>query len=336
MFNLQGKSVLFIGPQTFGYEIEIMNEMRRQGADVDFLPDRPFKSPFMKAVIRVRREWVLPLADRFVMNAVEAFGRASYDLIFVIGGEGLSVRSLPWLRTSFPTATFVLYLWDSLKNKRLLYRNLPFFDRCVTFDPKDAKVFGMKFRPLFYSPGFVREANVCSQYHLSFIGTAHSDRYKIVSNLLSILPENIKFYRYLYLQAPWMYWIHKLGNSAYRGASIDEFCFSPMKKADVQSIFFDSLSVLDIEHPSQLGLTMRTFETLGACKKLITTNENIRETDFYNENNILVIDRFNIEKIPESFFNTPYIPLSEDIYKKYSISKWLDDALPAESKSGVQ
>ena len=327
MFNLQDKKVLFVGPQTFGYEIEVMNEMRRQGADVDFLPDRPFTSPFMKAVMRVRREWVLPLSDRFFMNSVEAFGRTNYDLIFVIGGEGLSVRSLPLLRTTFPTAKLVLYLWDALKNKRLLYRNLPFFDHCVTFDPKDAKVFGMKFRPLFYSAGFVRSPNDSFQHHLSFIGTAHSDRYKIVSNLLKILPEHIVFYRYLYLQATWMYWIHKLGNSAYRDASIGDFNFQPMKKIDVQSVFFNSRSVLDIEHPGQLGLTMRTFETLGACKKLITTNANIRDADFYNPENIMVIDRFNIEKIPESFFNTPYVPLAESIYKKYSLSEWLSDVL---------
>lgn len=327
MYDLLGKKVLFVGPQTFGYETEIVNEMRRQGAEIDFLPDRPFTSPLMKAVMRVRREWVLPLADRFVLNSVEAFGRSSYDLVFVIGGEGLSAKTLPKLRAFFPTATFVLYLWDSLSNKRQLDRNLPFFDQCITFDANDAKAFGMKFRPLFFSPGFARGPSTAFQYHLSFIGTAHSDRFKIVSNLLAVLPENTVFHRYLYLQAPWMFWVHKLGNSAYRNASMKDFRFNPLAKAEVQNVFFNSLAVLDIEHPGQTGLTMRTFETMGANKKLITTNALVKETDFYNYENILVIDRATTPKIPDSFFATPYVPLEGALYQKYSLAGWLNDVL---------
>ena len=328
MYYLPGKKVLFVGPQTFGYEIEISNEIRRQGAEVDYLPDRPFTSPLMKAVMRVRREWVSPLADRFVLNSVEAFGRSSYDLIFVVGGEGLSTRSLPMLRASFPQATFVLYLWDSLRNKRLLDRNLPFYDHCITFDSDDAKSFGMKFRPLFFSPGFARGPSTDFQHHLSFIGTAHSDRVQIINNILNALPDEANFYRYLYLQAPWMFWIHKLGNSAYQGASIKDFHFDSLARVEVQTIFFNSLAILDIEHPGQTGLTMRTFETMGASKKLITTNELAKEADFYNPENILVIDRRNVPIIPESFLRTPYAPVPDAIYNKYSLAGWLNDVLP--------
>lgn len=328
MYDLCGKQVLFVGPQTFGYETEIANEMRRQGAEVDFLPDRLFASPLMKAAMRVRRDWVLPFADRFVLKSVEAFGRSSYDLVFVVGGEGLSVRTLPMLRASFPAATFVLYLWDALRNKRLLDRNLPFFDQCITFDADDAKTYGMKFRPLFFSPGFACSPGTDFRHHLSFIGTAHSDRFKIVSNMIAALPEQTSFHRYLYLQAPWMFWAHKLGNPAYRGASIKNFHFDPLPRAEVQTVFFNSLAILDIEHPGQTGLTMRTFETMGANKKLITTNALVKETDFFNPENILVIDRLNVPNIPDSFLRTPYVPLPDATYKKYSLTGWLGDVLP--------
>lgn len=335
MYDLLGKKVLFVGPRTFGYETEIANEMRRQGAEVDFLPDRPFITPLMKAVMRVRREWVLPLADRFVLNSVEAFGRSSYDLVFVIGGEGLSTRTLPMLRACFPAASFVLYLWDALRNKRLLDRNLPFFDHCITFDANDAKTFGMKFRPLFFSPGFARKPSTDFLHHLSFIGTAHSDRFKIVSNLLAALPAQTNFYRYLYLQAPWMFWLHKLGNSAYRHAAIKDFHFDPLTKVKVQAVFFNSLAILDIEHPSQTGLTMRTFEAMGANKKLITTNALMRESDFFNPENILVMDRRHVPTIPRSFLSTPYAPVADETYQKYSLAGWLNDVLPGTAATRV-
>ena len=57
--------------------------------------------------------------------------------------------------------------------------------------------------------------------------------------------------------------------------------------------------ILDINHPYQRGLTLRTFEALGA-KKIITTNQEIKKFPFYNENNVFVIDRTNI-RLNKSF-----------------------------------
>lgn len=328
MRDLSGKQVLFIAPQFFGYENEIADEMRRRGALVDFLPDRPFTSPLMKAVTRLRREWVLPFADRFFLNSVEAFGRTRYDLIFVVVGEGVSSRVLSEYRASFPGATFVLYMWDAIRTKRAAEANLPFFDASHTFDSNDAKAFGMNFRPLFFAPGFARGTTSSPQYQLSFVGTAHSDRYSIISNVTNALPKHTHCYWYLYLQAPWVFWAHKLGNPAYRRASIDSFRFDPLSRQEVQAIFFNSLAVLDIEHPGQTGLTMRTFETIGASKKLITTNALVKESDFFRPENILVIERDRVPNIPDSFLCTAYEPLADSVYQKYSLAGWLDEIVP--------
>jgi hypothetical protein len=325
--ELSGKKILFIGPKFFGYEQDIANELRIQGAEVDFLPDRPFTSPVMKAVIRFRRDWIIDFSDRYFLESVEAFGRGHYDLIFVVQGEGLSVKTLSIFRMLFPKARLVWYLWDSLRNKKSLVPNLDVFDDCHTFDAKDANYYGINFRPLFFSSGFSREATSDYKYHLSFIGTAHSDRFRIVSNMIAAIPEQTICYWYLYLQAPWVFWAHKISNPAYRGASITKFCFDPMPKQHVQNVFFDSLAILDIEHPRQTGLTMRTFEALGANKKLVTTNSLIKDCDFYNPQNILVIDRDYIPRIPDDFFQSPYIPLTDLIYNKYSLKAWLRDVV---------
>ena len=325
--ELLGKTILFIGPPFFGYEKDIASELCNQGANVDFLPDRPFTSPLMKAVTRFRRGWVLPLADKFFLDSVESFGRIHYDLIFAVQGEGLSVKTLSKLRALFPNARLVWYLWDSLRNKKSLVPNLSAFDECHSFDAADAKSYGMNFRPLFFSSGFAREPCESPKYHLSFIGTAHSDRFKIVSNMIATLPEQMNCYWYLYLQAHWLFWAHKLGNSAFRGASIADFRFDPMSKQDVQNVFFDSFAILDIEHPHQTGLTMRTFETIGASKKLITTNAMVTDTDFYNPENILVINRDSVPFIPDKFFSTPYVPFTDAIYQKYSLKGWLRDVI---------
>ena len=50
-----------------------------------------------------------------------------------------------------------------------------------------------------------------------------------------------------------------------------------MKINDIVSLYKESEVILDINHPGQNGLTMRTFEALGAGKKLITTNTEIKK-----------------------------------------------------------
>ena len=314
-------------PYFFGYEKVIASELRRRGAEVDFLPDRPFKSAVMKGVTRIRRELILAYADQYYLREVQAFRPKNYDLVLIVQGEGVSPKLLSTLRNSFPHAAFVLYMWDSFRNKKSLIKNIIYFDRCLTFDRDDAKQYGIEFRPLFFSDEFARTTERDSDIGLSFVGTAHSDRYSIVSRIAENLPDSVNFFRYLYLQAPWLFWFNKLSNRAFRDAAIDEFNFAPLAKSEVQRIFFGSRAVLDIEHPAQMGLTMRTFETLGARKKLITTNKTIREYDFFNPQNIKVIDRDQVKLLTGAFLHEPYVELSADIYAKYSLQGWMDEIL---------
>ena len=86
--------------------------------------------------------------------------------------------------------------------------------------------------------------------------------------------------------------------------------------------YINEKCVIDIESPTQNGLTMRTIEMIGLKKKLITTNKDIVNYDFYNPNNILVCDRDNF-KIDKSFIETPYEELAKEIYEKYSLKGWL-------------
>ena len=80
--------------------------------------------------------------------------------------------------------------------------------------------------------------------------------------------------------------------------------------------------VLDIHKDIQHGLSFRVFEAMGLGKKLITTNADVTNYDFYNPNNIFVWKE-DTDSIPEDFLNTSYQELSEPIYKKYSQENWV-------------
>jgi hypothetical protein len=325
---LTGKRVLLIAPRFFGYERDIQGELQLQGAVVDWLPDRPFDTPAITALTKLRPKWILPVADRLYERLLVEYGATDYDLILVVNGQTLSGNTLRRLRGSYPAAQFVLYMWDSVANRSHVRENLSMFDRVYTFDPEDSAYYHLRLRPLFYGHGFNTTQSQISpmRYQISFVGTAHTDRFAVIDRLRASLAEGISAYWYLYLQAPWVLHYYRLTNPSMRHAHFEDFNFTPLKKETLQSIFAESHSILDIEHPRQVGLTMRTFETLGAGKKLVTTNVGIRDYDFFSPENICIIDRLT-PRIPSNFFASPFVPLSEAIRKRYSISGWLAELL---------
>ncbi len=321
------KKILFIGPNFFDYENEIIKCLKDLGADVDFISDRPYSKPILKAIIRYRRELLSFDTNKYYIDEINERKYKNYDYVFVIQGECLNKKILTLMKDKFDNSKFILYLWDSLKNKPFLISNLEYFDECYTFDKSDQHKFSLKYRPLFYVKLFNNKYNTKNySYSLSFVGTAHSDRYKIIKDIKRQIPSNKLFYCYLYLQAKWMYYFYKIFNTYYKGAVFSEFNYKSLNKEEVSNIFLNSFAILDIEHSKQHGLTMRTFEALGARKKLLTTNSTIKDADFYNPNNICILERNNTS-IPKEFFSTPYEDLSDSLYYKYSIEGWLQEVI---------
>lgn len=84
--------------------------------------------------------------------------------------------------------------------------------------------------------------------------------------------------------------------------------------------------LIDIQNPIHKGLSFRIFEGLGYNKKVITTNENVIDYDFYHPNNILVWKNNN-EKELQEFLNKPLIQIDNKIKSKYSFSNWISYVL---------
>ena len=323
---LNGKRILFFAPRFFGYAQEIFTYLQSCGAQVDMLPDRPFDSPLMTAITRFGKPLVMTAATRLYRQMLSNYGASKYEIVLVINGQTLSTKFLQEVRNAFPSALFVLYMWDSIHNQKSALQKLALFDRCISFDKNDAHTYKMHFRPLFFSSGFEHPPTDSFDYHLSFIGTAHSDRYRIISKITASLESSIVCYLYLFLQAPWVFYAYKATNKGFWSAKFEQFRFQPLAKKQVQDVFLKSKCILDIEHPRQTGLTMRSLETLGASKKLITTNRDICEYDFFDKNNICVINR-NTPSVTKAFLETPYHPIEPSLYDQYKLSSWVKEVI---------
>jgi hypothetical protein len=327
MMRLDGKRILLVAPPFFGYYQEIITEIQSRGGVVDWLPDRPLDHPLGKAATRLAPKLAALYADRVYSVLLSGFGATTYNYILVLNGQTLSMRFLKALRRCFPSASFILYMWDSVANRRHVARNFALYDCVFSFDPSDVAFYRLRLRPLFFTRQFSPPHSPTSfSYDLSFIGTVHSDRYAVFDRTRSCLPPSLNTYWYLYLQAPWVYYLYRFTKSAMRHSRLDEFHFVPLDMPSVNRIFQASRAVLDICHPRQSGLTMRTLEALGSCKKLVTTNAAVRNYDFYDDCNITVIDRQS-PRISPDFLFSGYSSVRPDILHRYSIAGWLDEVL---------
>lgn len=324
MSYLVNKRILLICPRFFGYEHEIKDGLQALGARVDWMADRPFKSHILRAFATKFSTLSSLLATSYYKNQLQGFESGGYDFVFVVNGQTVSTKFLKWLRCQYPSARYILYLWDSIANRKSILNNLNEFDKILSFDKNDSKEFNFNFRPLFYSDKFQEKNEFPIQYELTFIGTIHSDRFNILKKIKENFPKELQLFFYCYIQAWWVFYFYKITNSCFKGARKEDFKFKGIDKATINQIFMKSKCILDIEHPMQNGLTMRTFEVLGAQKKLATTNREISEYDFYHEDNILIIDR-KCPTISSEFLKRPFKKLDQSLLKKYSITGWLEE-----------
>ncbi len=321
---LKGRKILFIGPKFFGYEIEITKTLISLGAKVDFYDERPKNSFLVRVFIRLNFKFLInDLIEKYYNLMFDEVKNNRYDYIFVVSPETLNFEKIKRLKSLQPHSKFILYMWDSFKNKNS-FNIINLFHDVVTFDNRDAKEYKLRFLPLFYIKDYENIQKLDSyKYDLCFTATAHSDRYSIATSIKKqLIKKGFSMFTYFYLPSKIMYWIRKLFIKKYKYGNITDFSFSSLTQLQIIEIIENSKVVLDINHPFQYGLTSRCIEALGAKRKLVTTNSNIVEYDFFNPNNIFVIDR-NKPIINISFFETEYTLLPKSIYEKYSLENWL-------------
>jgi len=323
-----GKKILFFSASFFGYQIEIKNKLTSLGAEVDFFDERPKNTFWYKALIRLDKRIMKKRIEKYYSDIIESTSQRDYDFVFFLKAEVITYNMLTELKINQPKAKFILYLWDSIKNCESVTELFNSFNKVLSFDRKDVieNPF-LIFRPLFYLDDYAKISHLKKDftYDITFIGTGHTDRYSLVMKIKQFCNQrNLKSYFFIYLQDIRIFIARKLLSEAFRKAKRKDFSFVPLQKNQIIDIVSNSNCILDFERAVQCGLTMRTIEVLGAKKKLITTNSDIIEYDFYHENNILVIDRED-PKLSIDFVNGEYVDIDEAVYKKYSLENWLID-----------
>lgn len=323
--SLAGKKILLIVASFFGYDKEIVKRLVMRGAEVVVYEDRPSTTTIGKIITRLSPRLVEKASSRYLDRIISECGQQAFDEIVVIKGEGFTPRLLQRLFDYFPHARKTFYLWDSFKNCRGAKDKLALFDRCLSFDPIDAASTDvLSYRPLFYVPSYIDKTSTVTDIDVLFVGTVHTDRYAVLKRIRSVLPKELHCFFFLYFPTPLLFYFRRCFDPSFWRARKSEFKFKPLSHKDNSELYSRARVIVDIERSIQAGLTMRTFEAVASGKKLITTNPHVASSEFFNKNNMCIVDR-KCPDIPRDFLSSDFIPLSPEVLYKYSLDGWIDD-----------
>lgn len=326
MISLKDKKILFLSVSFFKYERAIVKRLAEMGAQVDFYDERPSNSNFSKGIIRFNKRFYQTQIHRYYQKILKEIQGKGYDYFLLIKGEATPAFFLEEVKRNNPRMEMIHYNFDPLTEYPLLISNLQYFDKKFTFERSDAQKYNLHFRPLFYLDEY-RDSDREFQhfeYDVVFIGSAHTDRYVVGEKVKAVANKlNLKSFFYYYAMGKTAFRLKKLFDSNMKQFDLKTVSFEKLNHEQIIDYYRKSKAVLDINKPFQNGLTIRTFEVLAAGRKLITTNTDIKNYPFYNPDNILIIDRENVELHPD-FFTTKFVHADEKMLYMMSLNSFIE------------
>lgn len=306
------------------YSDGIVYELNRRGADVRLYDERPSQKNWVKIYMNLFKHYSPRYFSDYVERILQENINFNPDYILIVRGQGFDKNILKLLRTKMPDTKLIYFQWDPL-NGRDVSDILDLYDAAYAFDPQDVHANPkFKFRPTFFTPEYELMENAKDPiYDIVFVGTLYNNRWTVLKRMRSYFETSgIKCYMHLYMAS----WTLYLWDFIFRGSFVNpkKMKFHMMSYKDNVMLVEKSKAILDIVYSKQTGLSMRAYEAMASRRKYITNNEYVKEYDFYDESNILIIDKDN-PKIPENFLRTPFKYVDPSIMRKYSIAGFIDD-----------
>jgi hypothetical protein len=320
--KLRDQRILIIGSRFHDTQNEMLIIFKTVCPKSVWLDLRPRNTVFFKVLFRY-----FPFLSKYYLNDYyKREIKETFDQVLVVNPDCLYAINIECIRDIARPSRMILYMCDSFANRKRALKIINLFDKCLTYDSKDAKKYNLILRPLYFLSDIEKgKDKVNKAIDVLFVGTVHSDRLKFLSMIEKQCIElGLDYYFYPYLQNPIIFYFYKIFNRGFRGKAKTSFYYVSLSYDKYLMILETSKVVVDIQHPKNNGLTMRIFEALGKRKKIITTNATIKEYDFFNNKNIYIVDRNN-PVINLAFFNTESVDIPDYLYYKYSFYGWLED-----------
>lgn len=240
------------------------------------------------------------------------------DQILVINPEVIELEY--HLKIKQFTHKYIAYLYDSVDRYPVEHLLHGVFDEIYSFDQKDIKKYGFKETTNY---NYISEKPIHptekTKYDVLYIAS-FDKRMETVMKLKEAFKKVKASYRFIIVGKKTT--LHKLKNKFSDSIADLELRRKRIEQEDLKILYTETKVVLDIVRDNQVGLSFRVFEAMAFEKKLITNNRNITHYNFYNPNNILVLEN-NTYTFDPAFFATEYQSLPSAIYQQYTIEHWV-------------
>jgi hypothetical protein len=323
------RSLLLVSPKTYNYHQILSEACVHSAIDFIWLDERPSSFALFKLISRKLNKLARKLSVRHYLSHLQRIKSSGFvpSHILVIKGESIDPSIAAYMRRIFPAAKLVLYFWDSTSNLPGYHELVKLFDVVASFDSLDCRLKGWHYHPLFCgNPAEVDTtliaSGIKSRYDWSFVGVVHSDRLLVLDKLIQASRSTSSFFVYVYFPSLLHFFYFFLVSPLPFLRLRKYFRSSPLLSSRLRSVYGQSRCILDIHHPGQSGLTMRTIESVVSGIKLATTNPSVSRDIFYDSTRVFIVDRSS-PSVSSDFLAVEANPLPESVSGFFRPSSWL-------------
>ena len=274
-----------------------------------------YKSYLYKAERKFNKRERSKLINQFCKKNTEKF-----DKVIIVRPDYLNQKSIGNLAKI--SKEMAGYFWDSIAMGEALdmQKSAHLFKNLFTYDTLDLERYtflNLKFITNFYYP-LEQKLSKSHPEKLYYLGNITLERRdiileKIISKISNkeqyqwnILFNNFPLRAYQLLSNEHLQYINKSRDYTYH--------LEEMMRAYV---------VFDINPSYNNGLSFRFFEALFYNTKIITTNKNVLEYDFYNTNNILIYNNDTTSEEINAFLELPFVKMEDSLVENYRVDNWI-------------
>ena len=312
------KKICLISFDHWSYDYHIVDELNNQGFDsyhikisafkhgnfVDKLTNAFSKLFLGKNLKKIRRQ-------EAIINELDRLG--FQDQIIVINPEIISLEFHKQIKKR--TRIYKAYLYDSISRHPIQHLLEGVFDTIYSFDKNDIKNYNFK-ETNNYNYLKKQPINSNVKYDAIYIGSL-DERVPRLIELAKDLKEKNLNYLFLVIGKK-----KKTNALQLEHKNLITFSETRLNQKELIAYYKQANIIVDFIRPEQTGLSFRFFEALALQKKMITDNKGVASYDFYNPNNIYILDKK--PKVSLNFFHQDYTEISSEVYNKYTIKNWVE------------
>ena len=274
-----------------------------------------YKNYLYKAERKFNKKERSKLINRFCKKNTEKF-----DKVIVIRPDYLSQKSIHNLAKI--STEMVGYFWDSISpgealevsKSAHLFKNLLIYDK---IDLERYAFLNLKFITNFYYP-IEQDLPKSEPKKLYYLGNITIERRDfILEKIISKISDKEQY--------QWNILFNNFPVRDYELLSNEHIQYITKSKDYIYHLeeMMRAYTVFDINPSYNNGLSFRFFEALYYETKIITTNKNVLEYDFYNTNNVFVYNNDTTSEEINAFLKLPFVKMNDSVIEKYRVDNWI-------------